>query len=165
MRTLIAGFGNIFFRDDAFGPEVTRRFAERTVSADVCVRDFGTGGMHVAFEMLAGYDLVLIADAVARGGAAGNIYVIEPEKLATAGGPADAHAMQLQNVFAFYEQLERALPAVNRPRVLIVGCEPESTSEGIGLSDAVAAAIPTAMSILEEILAQSATGAPIYEKT
>lgn len=45
---LVAGIGNIFHRDDGFGPEVARRLdADRT--DDVRVVDYGIRGMHLAY--------------------------------------------------------------------------------------------------------------------
>ena len=44
-RILIAGVGNIFFGDDAFGVEVVRRLAGRPLPEDVRLVDFGIRGI------------------------------------------------------------------------------------------------------------------------
>ena len=51
-RTLVAGVGNIFLSDDAFGCEVVRLMAGRPVPAGVEVRDFGIRGVHLAYDLL-----------------------------------------------------------------------------------------------------------------
>jgi len=163
MKALVGGFGNIFFGDDAYGTEVVRTLLASATFADVVVRDYGIRGMHAAFEMLDGYDLVVFIDTVSRGGAPGTLYVIEPE---TAGGTVpDAHAMELHNALALYERIAAGLSAPKRPKVIIVGCEPQSTDEGIGISDAVRAAIPKTLPLLLDVLSRNGIGVRSYEKT
>src|ERR1700722_3084380 len=93
-RILIAGVGNIFMGDDAFGCEVARRLGERPMAEGVTVKDFGIRGLDLTYAMLEGYEAVIIVDAAPRGGEPGTLYVIEPEAENT-GGPAamDGHGM------------------------------------------------------------------------
>jgi hydrogenase maturation protease len=148
-RVLIAGVGNIFLGDDGFGVEVARRLACELWSKDVTVTDFGIRGVHLAYEVIAGYDLVIIVDTVSRGAAPGTIYVIEPElESARCGSVSDSHDMVLDNVFAMVRTLGDSLP----PRVLIVGCEPADFGEKIGLSELVSCAIPNAIRAVREIV-------------
>ena len=46
---LVAGIGNIFMGDDAFGCEVARRLAGRTLPEGVRVVDFGIRGFDLAY--------------------------------------------------------------------------------------------------------------------
>ena len=164
MKALVAGIGNIFFGDDGYGSEVARALDREVMPADVRVADFGIRGMHVAFEMLDGYDLVLLVDAVSRGGAPGTLYAIEPENDPFSTAPADAHAMDLQSVLVMYERLSDDLKPAKLPKIVIIGCEPESTREGIGLSDAVAAAVPSSLALIYDILVRDGIGDRNYEK-
>lgn len=164
MKALVAGFGNIFFQDDAYGSEVARLLLTQPLPDDVHVTDFGIRGMHVAFEMLGGYDLVIFVDAVPRGGAPGTLYVIEPTA-ASKGDAPDAHAMELDNVLALYELLARDLEPAKRPKIVIIGCEPFSTDDGMGLSDAVSQAVPATLPLIHNVLAQYGIGMQTYEKT
>lgn len=158
MKALVAGFGNIFFRDDGYGVEAARALAQEALPAEAHVSDFGIRGMHLAFEMLDGYDVVLLLDAVRRGGAPGTLYVIEPED--TGGDAPDAHAMELHHALAFYDSLcEQLQPPPQRPRMLIVGCEPERTDEGIGLSEVVAGAVTATGAVVRSVLAENGIGA------
>ncbi len=145
MSILVAGVGNIFFGDDAFGSEVVRVLAREPL-AGAKVEDFGIRGLHLAYELLAGYEQAILIDAVSRGGAPGTLYVIEPDTAAP-GGPPDAHRMDLQNVFAYVRGLGGEPPAIT-----LVGCEPASVDEGIGLSPAVAAVVETAAGKVRQLV-------------
>src|SRR5690242_10086258 len=93
-RVLIAGVGNLFFGDDAFGSEVARRLATRPQPDGVRVIDFGIRGLDLAYALSDGYAAVILADATARGGAPGTLYVLEPEAAPTPQTPAlDPHGM------------------------------------------------------------------------
>ena len=78
-KMLVAGVGNIFFSDDAFGCEVVRRLAKEDLPEGVVVADFGIKGVHLAYELLEGYDTVIIVDAAPCGGRPGDLYLIEPK--------------------------------------------------------------------------------------
>ena len=147
-RVLVAGIGNIFFSDDGFGSEVARAMLADN-GVDVKIEDFGIAGMHLGYELVNGYERAIIIDLVPRGGSPGTLYVIEPD-LQLPGGPADAHRMDLQNVFAFV----RALGA-DAPPIEIVGCEPSSVDEGIGLSQPVAAVIGIAVALVRARIANA----------
>jgi len=73
MKALIAGVGNIFLTDDGFGPAVLEQLAGRTWPAGVTATDFGIRGVHLAYELLDGYDVLIVVDAAPRGSAAGTV--------------------------------------------------------------------------------------------
>ena len=135
-RVLIACVGNIFMRDDGFGAEVARRLAGMDLPDGVTVADYGTGGMHLAYDMADGYQATILVDAAPHGGQPGTLTVFEA---APAGHPDpmlfDGHGMQPDVVFGIIEMLG-AKPG----RILVVGCEPASTGYGMELSVPVAAA-------------------------
>ena len=62
-RTLVAGVGNVFLRDDAFGVEVVRLLADHPVPDGVEIRDFGIRGVHLVYDLLNGCDLFVLVDA------------------------------------------------------------------------------------------------------
>ncbi len=154
-RALIAGIGNIFLGDDGFGVEVANRLAAEGVPDWVRVADFGIRGIHLAYEMLDGaYELTVFVDATARGGAAGTVYLIEPDlDGAGAGGSSDAHSMTPDALLGTL----RALGGV-AGRVLVVGCEPRDTDERIGLSGPVSDAVPEAIALVRQVIEQEAGG-------
>jgi hydrogenase maturation protease len=81
VRILVAGCGNIFLGDDGFGSAVARRLAAEHLPPEVSVTDFGVRGVHLAYELTAGYATAILVDAVPRGGAPGTLYVLEPHVL------------------------------------------------------------------------------------
>ena len=147
---LVAGIGNIFLGDDAFGVEVAKRLSAVQVPPEVSVRDFGIRGIHLAYELLEGnYRTTILVDAVPRGGKPGTVYLIEPEAGGSTNVTADAHSMTPDAVLAML----RALGGESG-RILIVGCEPASVEEGIGLSEPVQAAVGEAVKLIHELIAR-----------
>lgn len=144
---LVAGIGNIFLGDDGFGSEVARALLARGLPEGVRVRDFGICGVDLAYA-LEGCEAAILIDVVQRGGEPGTLYVIEPAPGAFTGG-ADPHAMTPDRVLA-------SLPPEARPRRLrLVGCEPltfEPAPDEMGLSAPVAAAIPPALVLIDDLL-------------
>lgn len=158
-RILVAGVGNIFFTDDGFGCEVARRLAERELPEGVTVADFGIKGVHLAYELLEGYDVAIIIDAAPCGGKPGDLYLIEPQleeieesplvRAASNGDAAlvDAHGLEPDAIFGMLKALGGSVA-----RALVVGCEPESTEGGIGLTEVVESAIEPTVARLIDIV-------------
>jgi hydrogenase maturation protease len=138
-RILVAGIGNLFFADDAFGVEVAKVLAGRVLPDGVEVVDAGIRGLHLAHRLLEGYDLLIAADATSRGGDPGTLYLLEADDDDTVA-LADAHGIDLASLLATV----RALGGTP-PKVLIVGCEPAELTPRIGLSDEVAGAVAPAV--------------------
>jgi hydrogenase maturation protease len=152
---LIAGIGNIFQSDDAFGVEVADRLRGQTLPPGVRVEDFGIRGVHLAYDLLDGCDLFVLIDAAARGAEPGTVTVleVEPPPAADADGDPgavpviDAHSLAPDAIFALLASLG------GRPgRSLVVACEPADTGAGMGLSEPVRAALPHAVRAVEDIL-------------
>lgn len=146
MTVLVAGIGNLFASDDGFGPEVVRRMGERA-AGPVRVVDYGIRGMHLAYDLLDGYDVLVLVDAVPAGEAAGDVTVLEVGPGDLGVGDFDPHGMSPVAVLASLESLGGTLP-----RTYVVGCRPASLEDGIGLSEAVAAAVPVAVEAVDRLL-------------
>src|SRR5262245_44359152 len=161
-RILVAGIGNIFLSDDAFGVEVVRRLAGRALPPGVEVRDFGIRGLDLAYALLEGPGAAILIDAAPRGERPGTLSVIEPEPPEAAapgeGGepPADlaidGHGLDPVKVL----RLVAALGG-RPPRVLVLGCEPEpidpSAEMRMELSAPVRAAVEEAIPLAESLIA------------
>jgi hydrogenase maturation protease len=160
-RTLVAGIGNVFLSDDAFGVEVARLLSGRMLPEGVRVEDYGIRGIHLAYDLLEGYDALVLVDAVPLGEPPGTLAVIEPEPGPSAssssgsdGGdlPAvDAHTMSPVVVLATLARLGGSVD-----RIVIVGCQPGELGEGMGLSPAVEAAVTAAAELCLEVVAEIA---------
>jgi hydrogenase maturation protease len=155
-RILVAGVGNVFLRDDAFGVEVIRLLAERPQPPGVQIRDYGIRGVHLVYELLDGYELFVLVDAAPRGEAPGTVSVLEVELPSPDAQPViDAHSLTPDAIFGLLSSLG------GRPgRSLVVACEPAEVDAGMGLSDPVQEALPHAVRAVEEILAQAMAAGP-----
>jgi hydrogenase maturation protease len=119
----------------------------------VRVVDYGIGGIHLACELLNGYDALVLVDTVSRDGAPGDVYVIEVDAGRVDNAQLDAHSMDPATVFASLRA-----PGGEPPPSVLVGCEPADLGEGIGLSPAVAAAVDVAVqAVMETLTAQLAS--------
>src|ERR1700729_8851 len=78
-RILVAGIGNIFLGDDAFGCEVVQRILRRGLPDYVRVEDFGIRGFDLGYALMEDYDAVIRVDAAPRGEQPGTLYTIEPD--------------------------------------------------------------------------------------
>ncbi len=147
-RVLVAGVGNLFLGDDGFGPEVVRRLgAARRLPDGVRAVDYGIRGLHLAYDLLEGYDALVVVDAVPGSGPPGRLTVLEvgPDDLGAGG--LDPHGMAPVAVLASLESLGGRLPPT-----YVVGCTPADLEEGIGLSPPVEAAVPEAMDLVSTLL-------------
>jgi hydrogenase maturation protease len=147
VSVLVAGIGNVFLEDDGFGVEVARRLAAEPLPDGVRAVDFGIRGTHLAFELLDGPDLLIVADAATRGEAPGTVLLLEPDLDALAPSDGDAHAMDLGAVLASVRAMGGTLP-----RVLVVGCEPASLGERMGLTPSVRDAVAPAVELIRDLL-------------
>lgn len=144
---LIAGVGNIFLSDDGFGVAVAARLAGVPLPDGVKVADFGIRGVHLAYELMDGYDGLILVDAVSQGGAPGTVYVVEPELDSVRAPAMDAHSMSPDTVFSLFKGL-----GVELEQVYVVGCEPADLSDGMDLSPAVAAAVGEAAGVVRDLV-------------
>ena len=155
-RILIAGVGNIFLGDDAFGVEVAQRMKDRPLPDGVKVVDFGIRGIDLAYCLLDGYDKVILVDTVQRGGPPGSLYVIDPvvEHLAEDESPMiQAHNLEPSRVLTLLQTMGQTIPFIR-----LVGCEPATFEPNDGgdlqLSVTVRGAFDEAVNIIESLINQ-----------
>ncbi|NND99863.1 MAG: hydrogenase maturation protease [Pirellulaceae bacterium] len=157
-RILVAGLGNLFRGDDAFGSEVARRLPLEQLPSDVIVKDFGTRGYDFAYALGDGYEWVVIVDAVSRGADPGTLFVMEPqaddlEKLCYDEFSEQSHDMNPMAAIKLTQAMGRPMP-----RLILVGCEPLELGDDqdglLGLSDPVAKAIDPAIQRVVSVLMQ-----------
>jgi hydrogenase maturation protease len=139
-RVLVGGIGNVFLGDDGFGVAVVERLRARPLPSGVRLVDFGLRGIDLAFAM-EDHEVVILIDAMARGGPPGTVYVLEPDVPAGDVAP-ELHAMTPDRVLRWIGG------AAAGRRLRIVGCEPATFGpEGlgqVGLSPPVEAAVDEA---------------------
>jgi hydrogenase maturation protease len=160
-RVLIAGIGNIFFGDDAFGVEVARRLAQHPFPDTVRVVDFGIRGLDLTYALLDPYEAVILLDAVPRGGKVGTVYVLELEmnQAGVTGAMAEPHSMDPVKVLRMARELGSPIETL-----LLVGCEPQPLADDdemqMELSAPVQAAVLEAITVVESLVTQILTNGP-----
>ncbi|MFF5448002.1 hydrogenase maturation protease [Streptomyces sp. NPDC012888] len=160
-RTLVAGVGNILLGDDGFGVETVRRLLREPLPDGVEAVDTGIRGVDLAYRLLDGFDTLVLVDVTARGGEPGTLYLLDvTEPDGRTGGrthvPLDGHRMGPDTVLALLDTLCAGTGAKPPSRILVVGCEPACLDEGIGLSPRVGAAVPEAVRMVRELVAEEA---------
>ena len=95
--------------------------------------DAGTGGLDLAYEVMRGYDALVILDVSKQGGEPGTLYVMEPDEESVDGGIEDGevinpHAMDPQTVLRFVKSVG-AWPG----RVVVIACEPARSRRWVGV--------------------------------
>jgi hydrogenase maturation protease len=153
---LIAGVGNIFLGDDAFGVEVARSLFGRRLPAEVEVKDFGIRGFDLAYTLLEPWHTVILVDALPRSELPGTLFVLEPD-LTGLGDPGpvgmdlNPHGMDPMRVL----NLAASFGPV-AARILVVGCQPKDFGDELegrmGLSPQVQAVVNEASNMIEELV-------------
>ncbi|HEY1359017.1 MAG TPA: hydrogenase maturation protease [Thermoleophilaceae bacterium] len=150
-KVLVAGIGNAFLRDDGFGGQVAQRLTQRELPEGVAVFDFGTGGLDLAYEVMRGYDGLVLVDASRNGEPPGTLYVMEPDEEEFEGPIEDGemidpHGMDPQTVLRFVKAVG-GWPG----KVVVIACEPAAVEEmGFGLSEEVEGAVDRAVDLVLE---------------
>jgi hydrogenase maturation protease len=152
-RILVAGIGNAWMKDDAFGGKVAERL-EGGLPTEAAVFDFGTGGLDLAYEAMRGYDALILIDISRQGGEPGTLYVMgaEPDDLDPIedGEMLSPHGMDPETVLRFVKAVG-GWPG----KVKIVACEPTAVEEmGLEMSPAVLEAVERAVKVVKETVAE-----------
>jgi hydrogenase maturation protease len=157
-QILVAGVGNAWLGDDGFGSKVVARLQELEPPEGVTVLDFGTGGLDLAYEVMRGYDALLLIDVSRQGGEPGTLYVIEPAgeeiKPIEDGESVNPHGMDPRTVLRFLKTVG-GWPG----RVVVVACEPAGEEElGFELSAEVESAVERAAELALETVSDLRSG-------
>jgi hydrogenase maturation protease len=165
-KILIAGVGNIFLGDDAFGVETARALLQCALPPGVSVIDYGIRGFDLAYALLDPWDAVIIVDALPRGEAPGTLYTLDPDlKSMKALGPAETlmnpHGMDPVRVL----QLAFSVGEITA-KIYVVGCEPADFGDELegrmGLSEIVMASVPEAVAMTQRLVQRIQATVEIY---
>ncbi len=152
-RVLVAGVGNVFLGDDAFGVEVVRELLRRPPLPHVTIRDFGIRGLDLAHTLVDGFDALVLVDTLPRGHAPGTLTVLDPDFAPSEPTPellGPSHGVDPCRVFALVQALGGTAPVAR-----LVGCEPLGfgTDEDpmLELSAPVREAVARAVPLVERV--------------
>jgi hydrogenase maturation protease len=163
-KILVAGIGNIFLGDDAFGSEVARRLMHESLPAEVRVIDFGIRSYDLAYAMMDGYDATILVDITSKGEPPGTVYLMEPDMSHLDDSDQtipDPHSMNPVRVLQMLRTFGNS-----SGKLYLVGCEPailEIEDGEIGLSEAVAASVPQAIELIKSLVSDLLNGNPKVE--
>ncbi len=150
MKTLIIGLGNPILRDDGVGIRAARAISARIgIREDIEVVELSVGGMRLMEEM-AGYDRVLLIDAVMTGkNAPGTVSRLDIEDLAMSLHTSSTHDTSLSCALEGGKRLGVKLPS----EILIWGIEAHDVNTfGEEMTADTAAAVPRVVEkVLEEL--------------
>ncbi len=152
---LVAGIGNIFQGDDAFGVSVIGKLAGLDLPRHVRLMDIGIRAIDLGFALLDEHELTILVDATARGGTPGTLYTLEisPGDIPDASDEAlvNSHGLDPVRVLALAKSMGAQLK-----NVLLIGCEPlaldHDNTGHIGLSAPVEAAVDSAVATIEHLI-------------
>ena len=160
---LVACVGNIFLGDDGFGSHVAAALTRRAVPDGVRVEDYGIRSVHLVYELMNGYDVLVLVDTVGRQtGPPGTLYVVEPDLPSPEAGSdhpercpgalLDPHDLSPGGAMELVPVLGGSVA-----RILVVGVQPETLDDGIGLSPAVAASVEPAADLVVDVVTRELT--------
>jgi hydrogenase maturation protease len=157
-RVLVAGVGNVLQADDGFGVRLAHRLQLVAWPDNVRICETGIGGIHLVQELMEGFDVLVVLDAVDRQREPGTVMVIEPEVV-------DVHEMNLLQKHDMLADMHLATPArammvakalkVLPDKTFILGCQPVTVNRlEIGLHHVVEHALTTATKELRRLLTE-----------
>lgn len=144
---LVMGVGNLLRGDDGFAEAVLRRLEQEQLPDSVELLDAGTSAIDL-MEVFNGRRKLIVIDAVRGGQAPGTLYRFSPDQVEDQALPMNTlHQVSLLETLKLGELVD-----CKPQETVIIGCQPENTELGIGLSAAVSAQVERAAGLaLEEI--------------
>jgi hydrogenase maturation protease len=140
---LVMAVGNILRRDDGFADAVLNYLAEQPLLAGVELFDAGTSAIDL-MEIFKRREKLIVIDAVRGGQAPGTLYRFSPAEV-----EAGALPMNTLHQVGLLETLRLGELVDCQPREsVIIGCQPQETGLGIGLSPTVQAQIKRAAELV-----------------
>lgn len=147
MRTLVLGLGNPILGDDGVGLRVAREVARRLpAKSGVKVAEEERGGLAL-IDHMAGFDRVLLVDAIQTGGPAGTLHHLGVQSVPTQR-TAMAHGINLRMALELGRRSGLALP--DEQAIAILGIEAADVlTFSESLTPEVKGAIPRAVEAVE----------------
>jgi len=147
-RITIFGAGSRMMRDERAGIAVLEALGRRPLPPCVSLRETGTDGYGLVND-LEDTDVGIIVDCADMGLPPGTVRAFSPEEVESTvrDRRMSLHSVNLLGVVQLAQQLG------HRARVRIVGIQPQVVELGDDLSEAVAAAIPRAVELVEREIA------------
>jgi hydrogenase maturation protease len=122
MRTLVLGLGNLVHSDDGVGVHAIQRLqSDARVPSDVVLMDGGTQGLGL-LPHIAGFQRLLVIDAVDVGQQPGTLIRLEGNALEKLPGKPSVHQLGFADLM-----VALMLLGESPEEILIIGVQPQST--------------------------------------
>ena len=148
-RVLIAGLGNELLSDDGVGVYALREL-RADPPAGATLAEIGTRALQ-ALELFEEADVVIALDAVLADGPAGAIHRFDGAETESGERGTGLHGLGLMGAV-------RMLREEQRPRVVVLGVEPESLAYGMELTPRVRDALPALIAEIRQVAEAAANG-------
>ena len=140
---LVLGLGNELLCDDGVGVHVVRMLREESPTQGVLIAEAGTAILRVQ-HLLERTSHVIAIDAVRAGDKPGTVYCFDIDQ-AHINYPASLHDLGIVGLL-------QLIPVQNRPKVTILGIEPEMIDYGMELSATVQATVAGVCQLVKKMI-------------
>ncbi|WP_299981143.1 NiFeSe hydrogenase maturation protease [Desulfobacula sp.] len=143
-KLLVLGVGNILMMDEGAGVHAVHEFWKETEDFDETLVDFIDGGTFTQdiFYLFEEYEQVLVLDIVRAGHEPGTIYSLDEDDLVK----NEKQVLSLHDV-DLLDSLDMARMRGHRPKLKIIGIEPEKIDWGTEMTPALVKALPSFMKV------------------
>ena len=142
---LVMAVGNMLRMDDGFADAVLKQLAELELPEDVELFDAGTSAIDL-MEVFNKREKLIVMDAVRGGQAPGTLYRFSPQEVEDGALPMNSlHQVGLLETLKLGELVD-----CKPKQTVVIGCQPQETGLGIGLSEAVSAQIEAATTLVRQ---------------
>ncbi|WP_303721169.1 HyaD/HybD family hydrogenase maturation endopeptidase [Malonomonas rubra] len=144
---LVMAVGNILRMDDGFADAVLKHLGEMELPEEVELFDAGTSAIDL-MDVFHDREQLIVLDAVRGGQQAGTLYRFSPQEVENGSLPMNSlHQVGLLETLKLGELVD-----CKPKQTVVIGCQPQDTGLGIGLSEPVKAQIERAGElVLQEI--------------
>ncbi len=148
---LVMGVGNILRRDDGFADAVLKELEQMGLPDTVELFDAGTSAIDL-MDVFDGREHLIVLDAVRGGQPAGTLYRFSPDQVESGALPMNSlHQVGLLETLKIGELVDCKPKAT-----VVIGAQPADTGLGIGLGPEMQEAIPRAVQLVLDEIAQFA---------
>ena len=142
---LVMAVGNILRMDDGFADAVLNRLAELDLPEEVELFDAGTSAIDL-MDVFHDRDKLIVLDAVRGGQEPGALYRFSPQEVENGALPMNSlHQVGLLETLKLGELVD-----CKPQETVVIGCQPQETGLGIGLSEPVKAQIERASELVRQ---------------
>ncbi|MBU8910529.1 MAG: HyaD/HybD family hydrogenase maturation endopeptidase [Desulfobacterales bacterium] len=143
-KLLVLGVGNILMMDEGAGVHAVHEFWKEKENYDESLVDFIDGGTFTQdiFYLFEGYEQVLVLDIVRAGHEPGTIYSLDEDDLVK----NKKQILSLHDV-DLLDSLDMARMRGHRPKLKVLGIEPDKIDWGTEMTPALVKAFPAFMNV------------------